>query len=767
MVRAIAGTWNGAIEPSVKVFVRSRGTVQITAPAVAFFMERRFRMSRISRTNQVKVLVAAIGLVAASTAMAANTQQVHRQGLVATPASQLAGELGLGAGMALKARASAATPGNTRTVRMQQTYRGVPVYGHSLAVVQDARGNALRMHGQVLQGVQVELPSVTPKLSKSRAQAVLARHSRALHASGGQVRNPQSQLFVYAPQGQARLVYLASYFVDGASPARPTAIIDANTGEVLRQWDGLTTADGFGPGGNQKIGQYQYGTDFPALDVQQSGSTCSMVNANVETHDFDSGTSGPIHTFNCPTNTVRQVNGAYSPLNDAHHFGGVVYDMYGAYVGVAPLTFRLTMNVHYGNSYENAFWDGSSMTFGDGASTFYPLVSLDVTAHEVSHGFTEQNSGLEYRYQPGGMNEAFSDMAGEAAEFFDRGSADFLVGADIFKGNGSLRYMCNPTQDGGSIDHADDYYDGLDVHYSSGVYNKAYCELAQTTGWDAKEAFQVFAYANQFEWQPNSSFDEGACGVEAGATELGLPVADVTAAFAVVGVSCDGGTEPPGGGALENGVPVSGIAGAQGSQQFWTLEVPAGASSLAFNIAGGSGDADMYVKFGSAPTTSSYDCRPYRSGNSETCSIANAQQGTYHVMLRGYSAFSGVSLTGSFQAGGGGNTYFENGTDVAIPDNATVESLIAVSGVGGNAPSDLAVTVSIDHTYVGDLRVDLVAPDGSVYNLRNRSGGSANDIDATYSVNASSESADGTWKLRVNDNYTFDTGKIDLWSLQF
>ena len=726
------------------------------------------------RTIHLKALVAAIGMAAASTAMAANTQQVQRQSLVATPASQLAGELGLGANMALKARSSAATPGNTRTVRMQQTYRGVPVYGHSVAVVQDARGNALRMNGQVLQGVQVDLPSVTPRLSQARAQSVLARHSQSLRAGGGDISNQKAELFVYAPesatQGQARLVYLTSYFVNGDAPARPTAIIDANTGEVIRQWDGLTFADGYGPGGNQKIGQYQYGTDFPALDVQQSGSTCSMVNTNVETHNFNHGSSGPIHTFNCPTNTVKQINGAYSPLNDAHHFGGVVYDMYDAYVGVPPLTFRLKMNVHYGNGYENAFWDGSSMTFGDGASTFYPLVSLDVSAHEVSHGFTEQNSGLEYQYQSGGMNEAFSDMAGEAAEFFDRGSNDFLVGADIFKGNGSLRYMCNPTQDGGSIDHADDYYDGLDVHYSSGVYNKAYCTLAQTSGWDAKEAFQVFAYANQFEWQPNTTFDEGACGVEAGATALGFPVADVTAAFAVVGVSCDGGTTPnPGGGELENGVPETGISGAQNSQQFWTLEVPAGASNLEFTTSGGSGDADLYVKFGSAPTTSSYDCRPYRSGNNETCSISNVQAGTYHVMLRGYSSFSGVSLTGSFDGdgGGGGNTYFENGTDVQIVDRTTVESPISVSGVGGNAPSDLEVTVSIDHTYIGDLTVSLVAPDGSVYNLRNRSGGSANDIDATYTVNASSESADGTWKLRVNDAYSYDTGKIDLWSLQF
>ena len=112
-------------------------------------------MSRSSHMNHMKVLVAAMGMAAVSTAMAANTQQVHRQSLVATPTAQLANELGLGAGMALKARSSAVTRGNTRTVRMQQTYRGVPVYGHSVAVVQDARGNALRTHGQVLQGVQV------------------------------------------------------------------------------------------------------------------------------------------------------------------------------------------------------------------------------------------------------------------------------------------------------------------------------------------------------------------------------------------------------------------------------------------------------------------------------------------------------------------------------------------------------------------------------------------------------------------------------------
>ena len=74
----------------------------------------------------------------------------------------------------------------------------------------------------------------------------------------------------------------------------------------------------------------------------------------------------------------------------------------------------LTMRVHYKKNYENAFWDGRQMTFGDGATRFHPLVCLDVTAHEVSHGFTQQNSNLRYKYQSGGMNEAFSDMSGES-----------------------------------------------------------------------------------------------------------------------------------------------------------------------------------------------------------------------------------------------------------------------------------------------------------------------------------------------------------------
>ncbi|MGV9688691.1 M28 family metallopeptidase [Streptomyces sp. NPDC003444] len=111
---------------------------------------------------------------------------------------------------------------------------------------------------------------------------------------------------------------------------------------------------------------------------------------------------------------------------------------------------------------------------------------------------------------------------------------------------------------------------------------------------------------------------------------------------------------------------------------------------------------------------------------------------------------------------------FENTADVSIPDNgAAVTSTVNVTGVTGNAPSNLSVGVDIVHTYKGDLIVDLVAPDGSVYNLHNRTGGSADNIVQTYTVNASSEVANGAWKLRVQDKAAADTGYINAFKLTF
>jgi subtilisin family serine protease len=112
--------------------------------------------------------------------------------------------------------------------------------------------------------------------------------------------------------------------------------------------------------------------------------------------------------------------------------------------------------------------------------------------------------------------------------------------------------------------------------------------------------------------------------------------------------------------------------------------------------------------------------------------------------------------------------FFENTVNVTIPDSGpAVTSPITVSGVAGNAPGALRVGVDIKHTFRGDLIVDLVAPDGTVYNLHNRTGGSADNLITTFTVNASSEVANGTWLLRARDSAAVDTGFIDAWNLTF
>ncbi len=227
-------------------------------------------------------------------------------------------------------------------------------------------------------------------------------------------------------------------------------------------------------------------------------------------------------------------------------------------------------------------------------------------------------------------------------------------------------------------------------------------------------------------------------------------------------------TSGGGGTVLSNGVAVTGLAATTGNSLNYTMVVPAGATNLKFVTNGGTGDMDMYVKFGSAPTDTVYDCRPYATGNSETCNIATAQAGTYYVRLKAYSSYTGVSLTGSYTTGGGGGTQtYSNTADFTISDNTTVDSPITVSGRSGNAPSNASVSVNIVHTYQGDLKVDLVAPDGSLYNIHNRTGSGTDNIVKTVTLNLSSEALNGIWKLRVNDNAGGDVGYINSWSVTF
>jgi Zn-dependent metalloprotease len=710
-------------------------------------MEKALKLHQVSRPLLLATLVAA-----ACNVMAAD--RINLENHSAAPAAKmLAGSakthelLGLAASDIRELRSVKYANGKVVT-RFEQMHQGVPVWGEGIVDHGHQNQGHASFSGTMISNVTKDLASVTPSYSASQA---LARAKSQVGAT--LTENDQSKLFVKLDaNNKAQLIYVVS-FVHTGKASRPHFMIDANNGAVIQQWEGMTHAEAGGPGGNGKIGQYTYGsagsgsTYGPLLVT----STCSMDSANVITYNYLNGKTKPsaAYKFACPTNTYKVTNGAYSPLNDGHYFGNVVFNMYNAWLGQRPITGKLEMRIHYDVAgWENAFWDGVGMSYGDGGSTFYPLVSLGVTAHEVSHGYTEQNSGLVYSGMSGGMNEAFSDMASEAASWYMRGTGTFMIGDDIKKGSGAMRYMINPEDDGRSIGHASKFTSSMDVHHSSGVFNKAFYLLATKSGWTVRKAFEVMADANRLHWTANSTFNQGACGVEKAAISRGYAVADVTAAFASVGVTggCGGTTPPPGAIALTKDVSVS-FAGATGTQAKYTFVVPTGSTNLSFKMSGGTGDGYLYTQLSTAPTTTSYLAKSDGSSNAETILIAAPTAGTYHLLANAYATVSGASIVA---------TYSTSTPPPACTPSATVLcSGTAVSGItlATGATKTYTIVVPAGKTSLtfklsggtgdGDIYSKLgAAPTTTVYDKK--SDGSTNTETITVSAPAA-----GTYYLLV------------------
>ncbi len=197
-----------------------------------------------------------------------------------------------------------------------------------------------------------------------------------------------------------------------------------------------------------------------------------------------------------------------------------------------------------------------------------------------------------------------------------------------------------------------------------------------------------------------------------------------------------GGGPAPGPEELQNGVTVTGLSGTQGSQRFFTIDIPDGATDLVFQMSGGSGDADLYVRRGTPPTTATYDCRPYLNGNNESCSFAAPQAGTWHVMIRGYSAYSGVSLVASYTE----------------PSNTTaLANGVPVTGLAGQTGSELFFTLEV--------------PANSVNLVFQMSGGSG---DADLYVRRGDAPTTSTWDCRPylngnNESCSFAAPQAGTW----
>ncbi|WP_144121214.1 M4 family metallopeptidase [Catellatospora sichuanensis] len=676
--------------------------------------------------------------------------------------------------------------GATHT-KYTRTYQGLRVYGGDFVVHTKAGGAYAGVSNGLLAPISV---ATTPKVTAAKAlETAKANFSGTITASAG------SELFVDASTGQGRLAWettLHGWLADGQTPSKLHVITDAQTGALIGSFDEIETVTGTGNGiytGNVSIDTTLSGSTYQMIDpVRGNGRTCDMNNGTSTCTTFTDADNA----WGTGANSNRQSAGV-----DAHFGAAKTFDYFknvhgrnGIFGNGAGVPSR----VHYGNAYVNAFWDGAQMTYGDGSGNSRPLVSIDVAGHEMSHGVTEALAGLVYSGESGGLNEATSDIFGNMVEFYAAAPSDpgdYQVGEKInINGNGTpLRYMYNPTLDGRSHGCWSTSTNSVDVHYSSGPGNHFFFNLAEGTGATSYGTSPVcgsapavvgigrakaekiwyraldvyFTSSTRYVLTSNPANTARAYTLRA-ATDLygtcSVEYKTVQAAWTAVNVAGSDAACPTGNDFSLAASPASGAVNPGSSATTTIGATLTNGSAQTVSLSASGLPSGATASFSPASISS--------AGGSSTLTIATSAStpaGTYAVTVTGTGASSTRTTTYSLTVNGAPGCTGTNPTDVAIPDNTTVNSTITISGCARNASATSSVSVTIYHTYKGDLVVDLVAPDGSVYNLSNRAGGSADNIIQTFSRNLSTEAANGTWTLRVRDAASADTGRIDTWSL--
>ncbi|MFC8513810.1 M4 family metallopeptidase [Streptomyces sp. NPDC057257] len=679
-------------------------------------------------------------------------------------AAATARTLGLGAKEKLVVKDVVQDADGTTHTRYERTYAGMPVLGGDLVVhTGKGRTTSTRATGATLT-VPATRPSVTAGTAKTRALTA----ARKAGAKAAEIDGTPRRV-VWAASGKPALAWesVVGGFQHDGTPSELHVITDARTGKELFRYQGVETGTGTG----------QFNGTVP-LGTTLSGSTYQLVDgdrAGHRTYDLNQGTSGTGTLFTDDndiwgdgTPADRQTAGV-----DVAFGAAATWDYYKDVFGRNGIRndgVAAYSRAHYGNNYVNAFWSDTCfcMTYGDGSGNTHPLTALDVAAHEMSHGVTSATAGLTYSGESGGLNEATSDIFAAAVEFHADLPADvpdYLVGEKIdINGDGTpLRYMDKPSRDGTSRDYWDSSLGNIDVHYSSGPANHFFYLLSEGSG-----------------------------------------------AKTVNGVAYDSPTH--------DGLPVTGI-GIENAQRIWYRALTTYMTSTT-NYAGArtatlQAAADLFGAY--SPTYlavsdawAAINVGPRIAPGVNIAATADQTSGVgdqVSLQIDAYTTNSGSALTYSATGLPDGLTIgptglisgtpttvgtqdvkvtvtddtgstatrtftwrvaklYGNATRVDIPDaGAAVESPVTVADRDGNASVATEVYVKIVHTYRGDLTVDLVGPDGKVYSLLNRSGGSADNVDQTFVVDASDQPVSGTWKLRVQDRLARDVGYIEKWHL--
>ncbi|GAA3497957.1 M4 family metallopeptidase [Streptomyces prasinosporus] len=463
---------------------------------------RHVRGSRLV-TSGAAVVSAAL-LAAALTPTAGAADRPTRSTALGNAAAVLADRaaaLGLTGAQGTKVRDVVVDEDGAQHVRYDRTYRELPVLGGDF-VLHLAPDGSYRGVDRATRAA-IDLPTVTPALAAPKAAGLAADALRAAHRGETlQGLTSKPELVVDALHGAPRLAWRTDAVARDSrgNPVARTVLTDAATGTRIDAWDALASASGDGRslyGGTVPLETTPSASGYELRDPTRGGTytgdagnrtdlcvltVClgrapATVLTDADNH-WGTGTGADRATAAVDAQYGTDVTWDY--YEDVHGRSGIAGDGKGSY-----------NRVHYGDGYNNAFWDDRCfcMTYGDGDGVLMgPLVSLDVAGHEMTHGVTSKTAGLVYSGESGGLNEATSDIFGTLVEFHaanPQDTGDWLIGEEIVRegfGRDALRYMDEPSKDGESADCWDASVKDLDVHYSSGVANHFAYLLAEGSG---------------------------------------------------------------------------------------------------------------------------------------------------------------------------------------------------------------------------------------------------------------------------------------------
>lgn len=441
-------------------------------------------------------------------------------------------------------------------VRWAQQYKGLPVFGEQLITHMDKNGKALSVNGTFARPYGVD------------TRPVLTREDALFTASSdfGQASSHPARVELVIVRLEDQSMHLAWYVrltdIQSDNPKDMTWFISAKSGQILWSFSSLETEAAVGVGHSLYSGDVDLDTNLTVAGKFEMDDT---VRGHSQTTDMMNGTSGNGVMFTDDNNDWGQdsPNDRAQAGVDANFGASVTWDFYSDIFqrpGIKGDGKGALSRVHYSVNYVNAYWSDSCMcmTYGDGDNQYAsPLVSIDVAAHEMTHGVTSATAGLVYNGESGGLNESMSDIFGTAVENYASilgydTRPDYWVGEDVWTPNkpgDALRYMDDPSKDGRSIDHYRKYRRNMDVHYSSGLANNVFYLLAHggtnktsnqsVTGIGIEKAQAIFYRALVAYMGPRTDFSGAAQASVKAARDLytQAEVDATTAAWAACGVN--------------------------------------------------------------------------------------------------------------------------------------------------------------------------------------------------------------------------------------